>query len=229
MEQGVPSFWFAIKKFSNGELCLSCHENVDQAMASGSSQLHEPYARGECKTCHDAHSGDYSYMLNDRSGVICFSCHADVKLEIETIPVKHQPVDRLECVACHSAHGSSHGNNLVKGQPDLCTPCHQDVVTFWQEGVAHEPAKEDCTICHSSHGSKIENLLSSPKKELCVNCHEIGEPDFIKIHSGIKPGPTSCFGCHNPHGGLDKKLLYPFVHKPFAEGSCRPCHPGGAK
>ena len=131
--------------------------------------------------------------------------------------------------ACFQAHTCRIYAGSMTSQPDLCTPCHQDVITFWQDGVAHEPAKEDCTICHSPHGSKTEKLLSSPKKELCTNCHEIEEQDFINIHSGIKPGPTSCFGCHNPHGGIDKKLLYPVTHKPFAEGSCRPCHPGGAK
>ena len=148
---------------------------------------------------------------------------------METVPVKHKPVENLQCVACHSAHGSPHGNNLLKEQPALCITCHQDVVTFWQNGVAHEPAKEDCTICHSSHGAKIKTLLSSARDTLCVDCHEIEESGFIDLHSGIKPGPKSCYGCHNPHGGLDRKLLHPIAHDPFAKGSCRPCHPGGAK
>jgi predicted CXXCH cytochrome family protein len=102
-------------------------------------------------------------------------------------------------------------------------------VTIWQEGVAHEPAREDCTTCHSSHGSRTKDILSSSRKELCANCHGIEEPEFIRTHSGIKPGPESCYSCHNPHGGADKKLLHPIMHDPFAEGSCRPCHPGGAK
>ena len=101
--------------------------------------------------------------------------------------------------------------------------------TFQERKQGGEPAQEDCTICHGSHGSKTEKLLISSKEELCADCHEIEDPGFIKSHSGIKPGPLSCFGCHNPHGGLDKKLLYPVIHEPFEKGSCRPCHPGGAK
>jgi predicted CXXCH cytochrome family protein len=138
-------------------------------------------------------------------------------------------VERLECVACHQAHGSGEEKYLKQQQPGLCITCHEETSEYWQEGAAHEPAQEDCSNCHSAHGSDNSAILSVAKEVLCADCHDIEENDFTAKHKGIKPSAASCLGCHDPHGGKDKSLLYPIVHQPFMEGSCKPCHTGGAK
>jgi predicted CXXCH cytochrome family protein len=212
-----------------GQLCKSCHNREKLVKGVDDADLHEPFSRGECQTCHSSHAADYSFLLKKKSGLLCLTCHADTGRDIDKNSVKHEPVKNRECVACHSAHGSTIGKNLLKEQPELCVFCHQETTKFWQEGAAHEPAKEDCMTCHSAHGSDYTAILLTSKSKQCIECHEIEDAAFVNAHKGIKPGAGSCLGCHNPHGGPDKRLLHPISHSPFQEGNCRPCHPGGAK
>jgi predicted CXXCH cytochrome family protein len=156
-------------------------------------------------------------------------CHADQENTVRQFRVTHDPVEKMNCVACHQAHGSELESHLKSEQPGLCLICHGEITQYWQDGVAHEPAKESCTECHNGHGSSNDSILIMAKDELCVNCHDIVETDFIKTHKGIKPSTGSCLGCHDPHGAPAKGLLYPLVHSPFGEGNCKPCHQGVAK
>lgn len=167
--------------------------------------------------------------MTKKSGELCNECHVDEGQKIKTMQFQHEPVDRMQCVACHQAHGSAVGKYLKKEQPGLCLSCHQETSQFWEQGSAHEPAKEDCSLCHSPHGSNVKALLVTAENKLCIECHDNDATDFVKAHKGIKARPQSCLGCHDPHGGPDKNLLYPISHEPFKKGNCRPCHPGGAK
>jgi predicted CXXCH cytochrome family protein len=168
-------------------------------------------------------------MLRNKSGLICIECHEEVNQEVKTLPFQHKPMTSMECIACHQAHGSQLQYYLKRTQPDLCLYCHAEVASFWVDGAAHAPAKEDCNQCHTAHGSKYAAILAKSKEALCADCHEIDDSDFVKVHKGIKPGVRSCLGCHSPHGGPDDRLLHPLSHSPFKEGNCRPCHPGGAQ
>lgn len=205
-----------------GELCLSCHKK----MTTGDElyKEHDPYAKADCKLCHASHASDNFNLLKEKSGNLCLDCHSQPATKY-----KHEPVDKLNCVACHHAHGSVQDKYLKMEQPKLCLGCHGPISQFWQEGVAHQPAKEDCTYCHSAHGSDNAYILAVSSNTLCADCHELESPGFTTIHKGIKPSADSCLGCHDPHGGNDKSLLYPVIHEPFKKGSCKPCHKGGAK
>jgi predicted CXXCH cytochrome family protein len=190
-------------------------------------KLHKPFEKGECQLCHAPHSADFPYNTKDKSGQLCFNCHADLEAEFDGLAHKHEPVLKNRCGDCHLSHGSEHENNLVKGQPELCLKCHSNVAKYWQKGVSHAPASKDCTICHAPHGSSHKAILKNGSSKNCKQCHELGDKSFINSHAGMKPSAKSCIGCHDPHGGPEKGLLYPVVHAPFNEGSCKPCHKGG--
>jgi predicted CXXCH cytochrome family protein len=215
---------FLAGQYSDGRLCLTCHEEKQKGAENFVS--HAPVSRGQCNKCHSPHAADYDHVLRSPEGELCFGCHQPVRQKYEGAAVKHQPLAEGKCTSCHTAHGSPYANILTQNQPKLCLECHVSVGEFWIEGVYHEPATKDCLQCHNAHGSDLPAILVKPGGELCRQCHDTKTDAFSKAHNQINPRPESCVSCHSPHGSPVKSMLYPVVHKPFAERSCSPCHPG---
>lgn len=215
------------KEEEGGALCTECHGDIRAEDAT--KKPHTPVAEGRCDYCHAAHSADYGFVIRQKPGVLCRSCHGKVSDVIRKSEVPHQPALRENCITCHAAHGSPHDHILKKGQPLLCLSCHREVARYWQDGRSHQPAVKNCMECHSAHGSTLQGILNSAPGELCNRCHQTEGEQFLGAHQEIRPGPESCINCHDSHGGPEKGLLYPVGHSPFAEGTCKPCHSGRAK
>jgi predicted CXXCH cytochrome family protein len=215
---------FLREQYSDGKLCMTCHEDKQKGAENFTS--HAPVSQGQCSKCHSPHAADYDHVMRSPEGELCFGCHQAVRQNYEGSAMKHKPLTDGKCTSCHTAHGSPYANILKQNQPKLCLDCHASVAEFWIEGVYHEPATKDCLQCHNAHGSDLPAILVKPSGELCSKCHDTRTDAFSKAHKQITPKPGSCVSCHNPHGSPVKSMLYPVVHKPFAERSCSPCHPG---
>jgi len=57
-------------------MCAQCHGDLMKAETSGSN--HNPFAEGECLTCHNAHGSNIAGMLTGKQVTLCFSCHDDL-------------------------------------------------------------------------------------------------------------------------------------------------------
>jgi predicted CXXCH cytochrome family protein len=119
--------------------------------------------------------------------------------------------------------------------------CHPGIK---QHQVLHGPLNVNaCDACHESTDvPKHKFQLKRKPTELCSFCHVIDTGKAPFVHKPIETG--ECMGCHNPHGGFDRRLLKPnemgracatchkdhdfhgkaFVHGPVAAGECYGCH-----
>ena len=182
---------------------------------------HQPFARGECRTCHLPHSSDNSGLAVQPENGICFSCHKDLQ---KTSQFSHQPFAAGNCSNCHNPHASDQEHYLLQALPDLCLTCH-DTDRYWSQGAAHAPAQQGkCFACHEAHISNHSGLLNRPASQLCSSCHDLTPQQLAVHHGGIAPGADSCLTCHDSHGGPDRSLTFPIKHEPFAEKDCAACH-----
>jgi predicted CXXCH cytochrome family protein len=180
--------------------CVSCHDpHVQRKTAHGLLKefKHDPFARGECTSCHVT-KGAPALVAKGRD--LCFKCHAPAAQWLTQKHV-HPPLQtQAECLSCHEPHAAS-GLHLVRQNGDgLCYSCH-DRKKF--EGkVVHGALEQGCTTCHSPHASDNAKLTLTPVSTLCQQCHDDLSKHFHKV-SGVKDPRTgeelTCVGCHRPH------------------------------
>jgi len=108
------------------DLCLSCHETLQERMAE--ERVHDP-AEDDCLTCHDAHHSIQPSLLNAALHDLCGDCH-DLN-EDEDFQEAHLSIDAavMNCVRCHAPHVSKDRRFF---KPEMHSPF----------------AKRDCTECH---------------------------------------------------------------------------------
>jgi len=238
-------------KAPQGELCTSCHENV-QVAAEG-SRLH-PGEGQSCSACHEPH---------DRAVASCTSCHQDL-VQAEA---GHEGLE-ADCLACHRPHGAAEDGMPREEEPALCARCHS--LDDQAMAGAHGDVPLDnarCTECHTLHESshlagglrEASHPLTAkgecgqcheagsaeprqPEEELCRSCHqELHGDETANQHMGLAEG--MCTSCHSPHAGPAAPVLRdevaavcrtchedvglaPGSHVPVAEGRCLDCHSG---
>ncbi|OHB26361.1 MAG: hypothetical protein A2X84_07240 [Desulfuromonadaceae bacterium GWC2_58_13] len=138
--------------------CLTCHDDVDQAMQGAPSKhievdcarchpdhggkkscdsCHEPHSpemtTPDCLICHPAHTPNTINFKKDLSSAFCVACHSDVTDMLAASQAKHR---ELNCISCHLG---DHGSAMA------CTDCH---------GQPHDPGLHgkfpDCLKCHDN-------------------------------------------------------------------------------
>ncbi len=79
------------------KLCVQCHEPGPQKKLQ-----HDPFASGDCLSCHDPHSSPWRSLLVARPNDVCAECH-----ETEMLPedASHRDAAKV-CIDCHDAHQS---------------------------------------------------------------------------------------------------------------------------
>ena len=108
---------------------------------------HSPYAKGSCRSCHDATS---SNALVREGNDLCLTCHATALTGKKVVHV----AALADCLICHNPHTSGFERLLVKSVPDLCLDCHdRDAVEKKHGEIA------DCRTCHNPHESDSAALL----------------------------------------------------------------------
>jgi len=203
-----------IKTKTTQELCITCHDEVDNAFA------HHPVNQGDCLTCHEAHQSKHGNLLTTTRSTLCLGCHQDIDHAGVFNPVTsdskpgyiHQPVLEGGCMECHQPHGSDFSAMLINEQRAVCMECHEDITQDLPLAQSvHGPfeSAQSCTSCHSPHSSDHEGLLAQPSNTLCFSCHdqEIESPSGATISNMKEMVQES-----------------PVVHKPAALGDCSTCH-----
>jgi predicted CXXCH cytochrome family protein len=209
-----------------GDSCRGkCHE-----LNQNVQNPHKPVADGECDRCHNSHSSNYRYLLINNQRQLCFSCHEDIKTDLDRFKYIHEPVAERECDECHEPHGSNYFRMLVKKYPsefyapfdisnyDLCFACHKEAIVLIKETEnltdfrngktnlhylhVNMPEKgRTCRTCHATHASDEPKQL---RKEVPYGGWEI-PIQFEKTETGGSCSP----GCHNPRAyDRTKPIIY---------------------
>jgi predicted CXXCH cytochrome family protein len=185
---------------------------------------HDPFAKGECMVCHQAHQADNKRLLRGGEGnEHCFSCHSGFKEKLASSKHRHLPAEK-DCSACHGAHATEFKHQLKADHNATCTAqCHQPIRDHLATASVKHAAMTStngCSNCHDSHASNDASLLRGRMDAVCLTCHNASikatdghliadmRPVLSKakfLHGPIRSG--SCSACHNAHGASKPGLL----------------------
>ncbi len=208
---------YLLKKYPEGELCLSCHNKLESAQKQ---HKHEPVVKGECVKCHDPHQSDNNRMLVETSPNLCLKCH-NVQAEQMKKPNVHPPFQN-NCLNCHAQHSSTEEKLLNLTTKNLCFYCHTDMQKKVEQATTVHGALNDklsCLNCHNPHASDQKMFLVNNTKDLCLSCHNktitVGNRHINNIEQTLKKSKSihgaidknGCTGCHDPHATNTHSLL----------------------
>ena len=196
---GVPdSNNVEITIINDSELAIDSTSNLTTHRAYATRNefnLHEPYQKKECASCHDRNAMGKTKMPSPE---LCYECHDNFNQEYEVL---HAPVAAGNCSECHNPHQSKLKNLLIQNDQALCLNCHDGAIII-ADKVHKEIEKENCTTCHSAHGgnNNFSLLVGS-----CYECHENFEKEFKFLHAPV--ASDNCSQCHESHKTDKPKLL----------------------
>jgi nitrate reductase gamma subunit len=238
------------ESFFKAELCLTCHEDVQDQLAGGvhgGKAVDNPAKYQTCIRCHKPHV--QPRLGEDRIGRFspdkpryeqCGACHE----EKATLPAFSK--EDQECMGCHQAvdvEDPAGADQIIR----LCFDCHAKGESAAQRitgeflpeidrgqysGVAH--AEMACTVCHPEAAQFLHKRQSSAA---CGQCHlPHDEAVAHDAHVGV-----SCEACHlsgvkaikapgsgiigwERTGGREKTSQIHQMTIKDKESSCRRCH-----
>jgi hypothetical protein len=213
------------RKQEQNALCLDCHKDVAQDLASKTG-YHGRLTERPCRDCHGEHRGRtakivqldetrFDHRLTDfellgkHAGVKCASCHAAGRKFREAAH---------DCGGCHrkdDVHRGSLGTD--------CQRCH--VESGWKTAkfdhsktqfpLRGRHVQPKCTACHRNQAFK-----ETPKE--CVGCHRKDD-----VHKGQLG--TGCAQCHNDKGWKQPAFDHGKTRFPLSGRhetvKCTDCHP----
>lgn len=186
-------------------LCLDCHRADTGVGWHGNAHDDNEVA---CADCHSSHAARDPVMTMALQPDVCFTCHADQRLD--TLKAYAHPVRQAEmaCGSCHSTHGDTAEGHLARPNVnDTCYQCHAEKrgPLLWE----HAPVVEDCGSCHDPHGSNHPGMVTLRTPMLCQGCHsQAGHPSLANDAdglAGVNPSQylldRNCMSCHTEvHG-----------------------------
>jgi predicted CXXCH cytochrome family protein len=224
------------------ELCSWCHNDV-VAGPKGKrfASVHGPVRRGECLSCHVAHTAANPKLLREKVPT-CGECHPAVFEGLKKDRFVHGPLNLGDCRLCHAVHGSPERGLLLRPATSLCTDCHSDVLPPPGTPAALAPHRMIpegiCAKCHFPHSSNNDKLMRLPAGRLCHECHPDNTRSFheakgfsiyicAKCHALHRPSMphlivdasrSLCTECHRPVENAAS------AHAAAQEGQCFVCH-----
>ncbi|MCX6268390.1 MAG: cytochrome c3 family protein [Bacteroidetes bacterium] len=221
---------------SEDPTCKDCHADL-----VGKKVVHSP-ANDDCRSCHlvniPEHPGKVStgLFLKENVPALCYSCHAEMKMDIDTSRTIHQALsESKQCNNCHSPHSSDEKKLLNENKKELCLTCHNKEMEIngkktknislliKTSKVIHPALKGGCTSCHKPHASSENYLLIGAfpvdlyvpgNKENYAVCWECHDSDLLEL-SATTTATNFRNGDRNLHN----------VHLRGARGrSCVMCH-----
>jgi predicted CXXCH cytochrome family protein len=111
------------------EVCLGCHQKVEQRFKASRSVHPEKAGEGRCTVCHVAHVAELPKLAAGEPLKVCASCHASHAGLSHPMgagildPRNQKP---LTCLSCHDVHGTALPNLLTfPKERALCIQCHK--------------------------------------------------------------------------------------------------------
>jgi len=180
-------------------VCLQCHEGGARIGWKAGAHHNGDLS---CSSCHTVMSQKSERALLKTSSAkdTCYSCHAEVRTDMNKM--SHHPVreGRMDCVSCHNAHGATPGLMTKATISETCYSCHTEKrgPFVWE----HAPVRENCATCHAPHGSSQRNLLTNKDAFLCLTCHSYGGHINLPRYNRVSnPYGSGCVNCHTSvHG-----------------------------
>jgi DmsE family decaheme c-type cytochrome len=184
---------------SQSAVCMQCHQSGPR-MAYKAGAHHTGDV--SCSSCHTvmAAKSERALLKTANASDTCYSCHAEVRTEVNKM--SHHPVreGRMECASCHNVHGGTPALLTKATVNDTCFTCHQEKrgPFVWE----HAPVRESCATCHAPHGSNNRNLLTAKDSFLCLTCHSYGgHINLPRYNRTSNPYGSGCVNCHmSVHG-----------------------------
>ena len=121
-----------MRRSDDRTICLSCHTAESRLAARGDVQVHPPFGKDSCLTCHKPHAAGQDSLLVKAPAALCATCHD----------------------ATSSSMKGPHRGLL--GAEDDCTDCHEPHAAEKKPLLLpheHPPfAERDCSACHPKEG-----------------------------------------------------------------------------
>jgi len=190
-----PSSGLALADAQQSAVCLQCHQGGNRIYWQ--SGLHKA-AGLSCASCHTVmeKKSDKALLNRANESDVCYSCHADVRAQMQKS--YHHPVreGKMNCSDCHQVHGTTN-RAMLKGATvnETCYSCHQEKrgPFLWE----HAPVRENCLTCHAPHGSNNPDLLNAKGAAQCVSCHQYGgHINQFRYNRTSNPYSKGCVNCH---------------------------------
>ncbi len=174
-------------------LCYYCHEEPEAP-----DHGHEPFGKGDCMSCHDAHGSSEPALLKLPEQELCLSCHnreyatdssvtANIRRLIMGEKVVHSAIPGGGCIVCHQSHGSDYRELLVDQYPA------GDYVPATTENFGL------CFLCHDT------DLLDAEETEWATGFRD-STRNLHRLHINGEKG-RNCRMCHNLHGSSQQFLM----------------------
>ncbi len=180
-------------------VCMQCHEGgTRMAWKAG---VHQSNDVG-CVSCHYVMEkrSDRALLIKEGASDTCYTCHADVRLQMNKMSRHPVREGRIDCASCHNVHAATPGLLTKNTLNETCYSCHAEKrgPFVWE----HAPAREDCSSCHVPHGSNNRNLLTAKDPFLCLSCHSYGGHINLPRYNRVSnPYGNGCSNCHlSMHG-----------------------------
>ncbi|RPH50869.1 MAG: hypothetical protein EHM85_08805 [Desulfobacteraceae bacterium] len=190
-----------VNEFFRPEKCLTCHENISDAMDAGIHGSNKISDRQKYNTCIDCHDPHYQNEISKSSlpvaGAVsaqnCMKCHENRK-NLPALSAEDEA-----CMMCHRHIAADQKETKTK-RDRLCLSCHLPDASA-EKGVTGCPTIDTAAYSASAH-----------RDIACLQCHR--RSASFRHKDQLKP---DCLECHNPHG-------ISTAHSPHLQVSCRACH-----
>jgi len=154
-------------------LCLSCHTEIKQKLASPSRHpVNDRVVK--CIDCHRLSTQPGKSFSLSRADQSCFDCHAEFQgpFVFEHSATQEYTIEKAGCVSCHDPHGSANPRLLLQPVKQLCLQCHAIPKHRTAHGGIY--ANRDCLECHTDiHGSYTDRRFFN-ESALAQNCFLVG-------------------------------------------------------
>ncbi|MGB5343272.1 MAG: cytochrome c3 family protein [Thermoanaerobaculia bacterium] len=207
--------------------CATCHDpHASARRGLFRETLHEPFASGDCTSCHQAAASSEPFALVEPLTKLCADCHSDQVEASIAAPYPHISAGGGACVACHNPHAGEGASMLKSSTESVCLSCHDPGGSKSGQPLRFSSHGEGvgCSDCHMAHGGPRPVLLRQDSIELCAECHThehsirhpVGE-EAIDVRTGSSMTCLSCHSIHEP--GYEM-----YLHASDERDLCIGCH-----
>ena len=180
-------------------LCVSCHEKIQQEVATAKVVHGVMGTEARCMNCHNPHATHVEKLLLQLPYDLCVTCHGkdgmtddqgrpltNFRKLLAENPEQHGPVAGKDCSACHRPHAGENFRLLTLPYP----------AKFY---APYDPATyELCFDCHNAE------MVASPETTTLTRFRD-GKRNLHYLHVNKADRGRTCRACHEVHASKQKR------------------------